>query len=44
MKSSFVAYADESGDEDLVFNADSSGSSRCFILWAAVPGEGTTSR
>lgn len=36
MKSSFIAYIDESGDEGFVFNADGSGSSRWFVLSAAV--------
>jgi hypothetical protein len=36
LKSSFVAYIDESGDEGFVFNADGSGSSRWFVLSAAV--------
>ncbi len=36
MKSSFVAYIDESGDEGFVFNADGSGSSRWFVLTAVV--------
>ncbi|MBK8133566.1 MAG: DUF3800 domain-containing protein [Gammaproteobacteria bacterium] len=36
MKSSFVVYIDESGDEGFVFNADGSGSSRWFVLSAAV--------
>jgi len=36
MKSSFVAYIDESGDEGFVFNPDGSGSSRWFVLSAAV--------
>jgi len=36
MKSSFIAYVDESGDEGFVFNADGSGSSRWFVLSAAV--------
>lgn len=36
MKSSFVAYIDESGDEGFVFNADGSGSSRWFVLSATV--------
>lgn len=36
MKPSFVAYIDESGDEGFVFNADGSGSSRWFVLSAAV--------
>ena len=36
MKPSFVAYIDESGDEGFVFNPDGSGSSRWFVLSAAV--------
>ena len=36
MKPSFIAYIDESGDEGFVFNADGSGSSRWFVLSAAV--------
>ncbi|MBI5770018.1 MAG: DUF3800 domain-containing protein [Verrucomicrobia bacterium] len=36
MKPSFIAYVDESGDEGFVFNADGSGSSRWFVLSAAV--------
>ena len=36
MKSSFIAYVDESGDEGFVFNADGTGSSRWFVLSAAV--------
>jgi len=36
MKSSFIAYVDESGDEGFVFNADGNGSSRWFVLSAAV--------
>lgn len=36
MKPSFLAYVDESGDEGFVFNADGSGSSRWFVLSAAV--------
>jgi hypothetical protein len=36
MSSSFIAYVDESGDEGFVFNADGSGSSRWFVLSAAV--------
>lgn len=36
MKSSFVVYIDESGDEGFVFNADGSGSSRWLVLSAAV--------
>ena len=36
MKSSFIAYVDESGYEGFVFNADGSGSSRWFVLSAAV--------
>jgi len=36
MPASFVAYVDESGDEGFVFNADGSGSSRWFVLSAAV--------
>ena len=36
MKSSFIAYIDESGDEGFVFNSDGSGSSRWFVLSAAV--------
>lgn len=36
MKPSFVAYIDESGDEGFVFNEDGSGSSRWFVLSAAV--------
>jgi len=35
-KPSFVAYVDESGDEGFVFNPDGSGSSRWFVLSAAV--------
>lgn len=35
-KSSFVAYVDESGDEGFKFNEDGSGSSRWFVLSAAV--------
>ena len=34
MKSSFIAYVDESGDEGFVFNPDGSGSSRWFVLSA----------
>jgi hypothetical protein len=33
---SFIAYVDESGDEGFVFNPDGSGSSRWFVLSAAV--------
>jgi hypothetical protein len=33
---SFVAYVDESGDEGFTFNADGTGSSRWFVLSAAV--------
>ena len=36
MKASFISYVDESGDEGFVFNADGSGSSRWFVLSAAV--------
>ncbi len=36
MKASFIAYVDESGGEGFVFNADGSGSSRWFVLSAAV--------
>lgn len=36
MKPSFLAYVDESGDEGFVFNKDGSGSSRWFVLSAAV--------
>ena len=36
MKASFIAYVDESGDEGFVFNTDGSGSSRWFVLSAAV--------
>ena len=36
MSTSFIAYIDESGDEGFVFNADGSGSSRWFVLSAAV--------
>lgn len=36
MKSSFVVYIDESGDEGFVFKNDGSGSSRWFVLSAAV--------
>ena len=36
MKPSFIAYIDESGDEGFVFNEDGSGSSRWFVLAAAV--------
>ncbi len=36
MKSSFIVYIDESGDEGFVFNADGSGSSRWFVLSAVV--------
>ncbi len=36
MKSSFIAYVDESGDEGFVFHPDGSGSSRWFVLSAAV--------
>jgi hypothetical protein len=36
MSPSFFAYVDESGDEGFVFNADGSGSSRWFVLSAAV--------
>jgi Protein of unknown function (DUF3800) len=36
MKPSFVAYVDESGDEGFVFNPDGTGSSRWFVLSAAV--------
>ena len=36
MKPSFIAYVDESGDEGFVFNADGGGSSRWFVLSAAV--------
>ena len=36
MSASFIAYVDESGDEGFVFNADGSGSSRWFVLSAAV--------
>jgi hypothetical protein len=36
MKSSFIAYVDESGDEGFVFHPDGTGSSRWFVLSAAV--------
>ena len=36
MSSSFVTYIDESGDEGFVFKPDGSGSSRWFVLSAAV--------
>jgi hypothetical protein len=36
MNPSFVVYIDESGDEGFVFNEDGSGSSRWFVLSAAV--------
>jgi len=36
MDHSFVVYIDESGDEGFVFNGDGSGSSRWFVLSAAV--------
>lgn len=36
MKPSFIAYVDESGDEGFVFRSDGSGSSRWFVLSAAV--------
>jgi hypothetical protein len=36
MKPSFLAYVDESGDEGFVFNPDGTGSSRWFVLSAAV--------
>ena len=36
MKPSFVVYIDESGDEGFVFRDDGSGSSRWFVLSAAV--------
>lgn len=36
MKPSFVVYIDESGDEGFVFNQDGSGSSRWFVISAAV--------
>jgi hypothetical protein len=36
MKPSFIAYVDESGDEGFLFKADGSGSSRWFVLSAAV--------
>lgn len=36
MNPSFVVYIDESGDEGFVFNRDGSGSSRWFVLSAAV--------
>jgi len=36
MKPSFVVYVDESGDEGFVFKEDGSGSSRWFVLSAAV--------
>lgn len=36
VKPSFIAYIDESGDEGFVFNEDGSGSSRWFVLSAAV--------
>lgn len=36
MNSSFIAYIDESGDEGFVFRPDGSGSSRWFVLSAAV--------
>ena len=36
MKSSFITYVDESGDEGFVFRDDGSGSSRWFVLSAVV--------
>lgn len=36
MKPSFIVYIDESGDEGFVFHPDGSGSSRWFVLSAAV--------
>ena len=36
MKSRFIVYIDESGDEGFIFNADGSGSSRWFVLSAVV--------
>lgn len=36
MNPSFMVYIDESGDEGFVFNGDGSGSSRWFVLSAAV--------
>lgn len=36
MKASFIAYVDESGDEGFVFNTDGTGSSRWFVISAAV--------
>jgi len=36
MKSSFITYVDESGDEGFVFHSDGSGSSRWFVLSATV--------
>lgn len=36
MKPSFITYIDESGDEGFVFKSDGSGSSRWFVLSAAV--------
>jgi hypothetical protein len=36
MKSSFITYVDESGDEGFVFHGDGSGSSRWFVLSATV--------
>jgi hypothetical protein len=36
MAASFVVYIDESGDEGFVFKPDGSGSSRWFVLGAAV--------
>lgn len=36
MKASFIAYVDESGDEGFVFSADGGGSTRWFVLSAAV--------
>lgn len=36
MTCSFIAYVDESGDEGFTFNEDGSGSSRWFVLSAAV--------
>ncbi|MBL9181275.1 MAG: DUF3800 domain-containing protein [Verrucomicrobiaceae bacterium] len=36
MKPSFITYIDESGDEGFVFNPDGTGSSRWFVLSAAV--------
>jgi len=36
MNPSFMVYIDESGDEGFVFNPDGSGSSRWFVLSAAI--------